>query len=164
MLPLLIDQCYDLHFIEEIEQLLNQNKVAGNVLRFVISEHIPPTEMSFFKNIFYSLNKLGIKIVLDEFGVGYSSLLYMKELPIDQIKISASVLEEKGEKHSADSILKGVISIAKSMGMKTVVVDIENQTQEAFFIEQECDEIQFADQDSFEVYALIKKLTEEKTS
>ncbi|TFE00598.1 putative bifunctional diguanylate cyclase/phosphodiesterase [Jeotgalibacillus salarius] len=164
MLPLLIDQCYDPKFFTSIEKLLKKYEVNGCALRFVLSEHIPPAEMSFFNDLFKQLNQIGIKIVLDEFGVGYSALLYMNELPIDQIKINAQVLEKNGEKQAADHIVKGVMSIAGSMGLKTIAVNIKNKKQEAFFEEQNADEVQFSNRKPINITELKKRLENEKIS
>lgn len=164
MLPLLIDQCYDSEFIPSLESLLKQYHVNGRTLRFVLSEHIPPSDMNFFNDLFKTLNRIGIKIVLDEFGVGYSSLLYMNELPIDYMKINADVLEENGERHSAVHIVTGVMSIAKSMGLKTIAINVKNEHQETFFEQQDCTEIQFSITMPMDIPELKKRLVSGKTS
>jgi EAL domain-containing protein (putative c-di-GMP-specific phosphodiesterase class I) len=74
------------------------------------------------------LRKAGIRIVLDDFGIGYSSLSYLAEFPIQKIKFDRSFLLKAFE-HSNSLIMRSIINLAKEMDMEMVAEGVETREQ-----------------------------------
>lgn len=87
------------------------------------------------------LKNFGISLTLDDFGAGYSSLIHLKNLPVDGVKIDLGAVGKISSAGDA-AIIKAVISMAHSLGVRTSGVGIETEEQCAFLRENMCDEIQ----------------------
>jgi len=84
------------------------------------------------------LQKLGIHIAIDDFGKGYSSLSYLKSLPINKIKIDKSFIDNVHTNKVDATIVQSVISIADSLDISVVSEGIEHEAQEKYLIEEGC--------------------------
>jgi diguanylate cyclase (GGDEF)-like protein/PAS domain S-box-containing protein len=84
------------------------------------------------------LNQRGIKIALDDFGTGYASLRHLKQFPVDVIKIDQSFVRDMDEDQS-EAIIRAVINLGRSLGIKVVAEGIETETQERRLMELKCD-------------------------
>ena len=92
-----------------------------------------------------SLNQLhanGLKIVMDDFGTGFSSLTYLKKLPVDTIKIDKSFVSNICHNEDDRTIVSTVISMAHSLKLDVVAEGVEDQNQLQFLSNLGCDEIQ----------------------
>ena len=78
------------------------------------------------------LHQRGIKILLDDFGKGYSSLTYLVSLPIDTIKIDKGFTQRIHSSADIDAVIKGIIDLAHSIHLKVIAEGIEEENQKAF--------------------------------
>jgi len=88
------------------------------------------------------LRNKGIRIYLDDFGTGYSSLNYLKNLPVDKIKIDKSFIDEITNSGKDSKILKTIILLAHDMGIRTVAEGVETDAQYQYLEECQCDLVQ----------------------
>ncbi len=88
--------------------------------------------------ILNQLKQLGIKLSMDDFGKGYSSLSYLKHLPIDTIKIDKSFVDDILDCANQGSIVKAIIDIGNSMNFTVIAEGIETEKQTNFLIENGC--------------------------
>jgi diguanylate cyclase (GGDEF)-like protein/PAS domain S-box-containing protein len=88
---------------------------------------------------FDRLKGLGVSISIDDFGVGYSSLSYLKRLPADALKIDKSFVRGVGEDAEDTAIVRMVIDLAHTLGMKVVAEGVEGWAQGALLAEMGCD-------------------------
>lgn len=86
------------------------------------------------------LKDLGIRLAIDDFGTGFSSMAYLRDFPVDTLKIDRSFLAGIGGDHTADVILHNMVSLAKTLKLEVVVEGIENQQQLEFVKELQCDQ------------------------
>jgi len=85
------------------------------------------------------LNLRGVKIALDDFGTGYASLRHLKQFPVDIIKIDQSFVRDMAEDPGDEAIIRAVINLGRSLGIKVVAEGIESNEQERRLLELECD-------------------------
>ena len=88
------------------------------------------------------LHNLGLEIAVDDFGTGYSSLSYLKRFPIDTIKIDRSFVIECDVNTEDAAICAAIISLGRSLGLKTLAEGVEKQSQLDFLREEGCEAYQ----------------------
>ena len=86
-----------------------------------------------------ALKRLGFSISLDDFGTGYSSMSYLAKLPIDAIKVDKSFVFDIGKSSHSETIVQTILTLAKSLNMKTIAEGIETHEQLVFMRENGCD-------------------------
>ncbi|WP_290612944.1 EAL domain-containing protein [Arsukibacterium sp. UBA3155] len=122
--------------------LLNKYKLPASCLRFEVTESALMNDQQSAIETMLALSALGIQLALDDFGTGYSSLKYLKQLPIDAIKIDRSFVSDIGIDKSDETIIDAMLSMASSLGMYCVAEGVETEAQLAFFTERQCSLIQ----------------------
>jgi predicted signal transduction protein with EAL and GGDEF domain len=90
----------------------------------------------------HQLRALGVRIALDDFGVGYSSLSYLRSFPFDKIKIDRSFVSDVSESEEASAIVQAVVQLARSLGIATTAEGVETERQMARVRDLGCTEIQ----------------------
>ena len=85
------------------------------------------------------LKGLGVSISIDDFGTGYSSLNYLKQFPIDQLKIDRSFVQDLDGESNDQAIVSAILAIAQQLKMKVIAEGVEKQAQKQNLIEQGCD-------------------------
>ncbi|MCE3249236.1 MAG: hypothetical protein K0R41_3061, partial [Geminicoccaceae bacterium] len=85
---------------------------------------------------------LGVHIAMDDFGTGYSSLGYLQKFPFDKIKIDRSFVSALETRTDADAIVRAVVGLGHSLGMRTCAEGVETVAQLAFLKREGCDEVQ----------------------
>lgn len=85
------------------------------------------------------LKEKGIKIYLDDFGKGYSSLKYLKELPVDFLKIDRYFIKNIGREEGTENIIHSIINMAHALNLKVVAEGVETEAQLDFLRELNCD-------------------------
>ena len=85
------------------------------------------------------LNARGVRIALDDFGTGYASLRHLKQFPVDIIKIDQSFVRDMADDPGDEAIIRAVINLGRSLGIKVVAEGIEYETQARRLLEMDCD-------------------------
>ena len=88
------------------------------------------------------LKELGVYISIDDFGTGYSSLHYLKNMPIDRLKIDRSFVQEVMEDSNNAAIVSTITSMAHHLKLKVTAEGVENKDQLQFLRQQHCHEAQ----------------------
>jgi diguanylate cyclase (GGDEF)-like protein/PAS domain S-box-containing protein len=88
------------------------------------------------------IRDLGVKIVLDDFGVGYSSLSYFRQFPFDKIKIDRSFVSDMVDNSQARSIVEAVIALGRGLNLPVVAEGVETEKQLLLLTERGCDQAQ----------------------
>jgi EAL domain-containing protein (putative c-di-GMP-specific phosphodiesterase class I) len=84
------------------------------------------------------LRSRGISFALDDFGTGYSSLSYLQRLPLDELKIDRSFVQQMLGSHNAATIVCSIVALADSLGMDVVAEGVETEAQQVFLADCGC--------------------------
>jgi EAL domain-containing protein (putative c-di-GMP-specific phosphodiesterase class I) len=88
------------------------------------------------------LSSIGVQICLDDFGMGYSSPIYLRRFPISRLKIDGFYIREISADPTDATMAAGLIALAHSLGLKVVAERVETAEQLEFLCSEECDEVQ----------------------
>lgn len=89
-----------------------------------------------------TMHALGVRIVLDDFGTGFSSLSYLRSFPFDRIKIDHSFLKDFGLRSDADAIIRAIVGLGKSLRIPVTAEGVETNEQLELVRAEGCDEVQ----------------------
>ncbi len=127
---------------ERIAAILNETGLHYSQLELEITESTIMRHPEEVIPVLTQLKEMGITLAIDDFGTGYSSLSYLKRFPIDMLKIDRAFVRDLITDPNDKALIKAIIVLAKSLGLKTLAEGVETREQEKFLIEQECDYIQ----------------------
>ncbi|MDF2545323.1 MAG: hypothetical protein K0R93_221 [Anaerosolibacter sp.] len=130
------------NLVEMIHRIILENDLEPEYIELEITESLAMKDLAHTVEILKKLRSLGIKIALDDFGTGYSSLNYLKQLPIDTLKIDKSFVKDITMGSNEEAIAKSLITLAHSMNLTVTAEGIETETQHKFLQEQNCDKAQ----------------------
>ena len=117
----------DAVFLDYLTDKLDEYDLPGNLFCFEITEDIAIDNLSAVRKFINGVKSNGCSFALDDFGKGMSSLSYLKNLPIDYVKIDGSFISELHQDKISKTIVEGIHHIAEGMGLKTVAEFVENQ-------------------------------------
>ncbi|MDG3087097.1 bifunctional diguanylate cyclase/phosphodiesterase [Vibrio hannami] len=130
------------HLCEDIRLLLKKFNVSGHLIRIEIVEDTLLDDIELASQRCHELASLGINVSIDDFGVGYSSLSYLTQLPADNIKIDRSFVTQFLAADGDSKILLSLIDFLKDMNKSVTVEGIETQVQVDKVTDFGCDFIQ----------------------
>ena len=119
-------QFYNKEMTSFIKRLALSEGVKPQDFCLEITETVAIENVQFAVSRLAKLREIGLKIALDDFGTGYSSLCYLKELPIDIVKIDRSFVSELGEAGKGSAIVEAVCSISQAYNLMVIAEGIEN--------------------------------------
>jgi EAL domain-containing protein (putative c-di-GMP-specific phosphodiesterase class I) len=93
-------------------------------------------------SVLEEIRRAGTRVAVDDFGIGYSSLSYLRELPIDTVKLDSSFIRELGRRREDSKIVGAVIQLAHGLGMEVVAEGVEEEEQMAILEMLYCDKMQ----------------------
>lgn len=126
-------------FIDNVKDILTRESLPNNYLDIEITESLLMDSTEDNINKLKSLKSMGIKISLDDFGTGYSSLNYLRQLPINVLKIDKSFVQEICDKAEQKLIIDVMINLSHNLGYKVVAEGVENKKQLLLLKEMGCD-------------------------
>jgi EAL domain-containing protein (putative c-di-GMP-specific phosphodiesterase class I) len=116
--------------------------LAANRLELEITEMVLIQDSDGGLIVLHQLRNLGIKIAMDDFGTGYSSLGYLRSFPFDKIKIDQSFIRDLPLKEESLAIVRAVVGLSSSLGIKTTAEGVETKEQLASLTAEGCSQFQ----------------------
>lgn len=127
---------------EAVADTLARHGVAADRLELELTESALTADGPAVLGLLQSLRDMGLAIAVDDFGVGYSSLALLRRLPITTLKIDRSFVSELASNPQDVAIVEAVITMANSMGLRTVAEGVEEQAQNVALRVLGCDDAQ----------------------
>jgi polar amino acid transport system substrate-binding protein len=125
-------------FVEMIKKTLARTKIAANHLELEVTENPIISNVNVVAQIFNQLHEIGVKISLDDFGIGFSSLNYLRQFPIDTLKIDISLIQNISDETDAE-IIKSIIGMAHAKKISVIAEGVATSQQVEFLIKHHCD-------------------------
>jgi EAL domain-containing protein (putative c-di-GMP-specific phosphodiesterase class I) len=98
---------------------------------FEITESMVMADLSGAREVMKKLSRLGVRLAIDDFGTGHSSLAYLKQFPVHEVKVDRSFVQGVAENSVDSAIVRAVIDLANAMGIAAVAEGVETSQQVA---------------------------------
>jgi predicted signal transduction protein with EAL and GGDEF domain/PAS domain-containing protein len=135
-------QFSDEHLLTDIAMCLSRTRMDPALLELEITESTMMQNPDKVVYVLHGLKEMGVRVAIDDFGVGYSSLAQLKRLPIDIIKVDRSFIQDCPDDAADVAITNAVIGIGKSLDLQVVAEGVETARQLRFLRRSGCHEIQ----------------------
>lgn len=130
-----------LNAIDHLKKILDKYEISSEYIQLEITESSIVDNEQQLNDIISKMHSFGFKVLLDDFGIGYSSLMSINSLNFDTLKIDKSFVDAIGSKNG-DFIIQYTIQLGRKLGMEVLVEGVETEKQYEFLKEQNCDVIQ----------------------
>ncbi|MFQ5729361.1 MAG: EAL domain-containing protein [Waddliaceae bacterium] len=130
------------NMIRLAEKVLEKNNIPPHSLMLEVTESLVMEDLNLTTATLHELSRMGIKLSLDDFGTGFSSLSYLQRFPIETVKIDKSFIEEITSDMDSVPIVLAIIKMAHSLKLKVVAEGVETKGQFAFLKANRCDAMQ----------------------
>lgn len=127
-------------FLKHILGILNETGLDPRQLEIEVTEGVLMAHVDATRSILEALKAMGVRLAIDDFGSGWSSLSYLRRLPIDTLKIASSFLEEITERSPSAPIVSAIIGMGRSLRHRVIAEGVETEAQLAFLRAERCDE------------------------
>lgn len=127
---------------QKVLEILQETNLSPKYLELEITEKILIKDIKNIKNELVNLKQLGVKIAIDDFGTGYSSLQYLKEFPVDCIKIPIDFIRGIDNNSKDESIITVILAMAEIMNLDVIAEGVETKNQLDFLLNKSCKNIQ----------------------
>ncbi len=125
-----------------VRRALAEAELPGSALVLEITESMLLEDLEQTQRTLFELREVGVGIAVDDFGVGYSSLSYLRSLPVHSIKIDRSFLRGVPEEPEAAAVINAVIALGRELNLTVIAEGIESQVQQDFLAERGVDLLQ----------------------
>ncbi|MDO7086631.1 bifunctional diguanylate cyclase/phosphodiesterase [Pseudocolwellia sp. AS88] len=119
----------DAGLVEHLKDLLEQHKVPASLIEIELTESATMVDIDVTKKIFKEFKNLGVKLSIDDFGTGMSSLSYIKELEVDFIKIDRSFIINIVESNEDEAIVMSILLLCQKLNRDVIIEGIETKEQ-----------------------------------
>ena len=135
-------QFKDQDFANMVRETILETGIDPGHLELEITESIALQDLEYSVAVIQKLKDLGVKFSLDNFGTDYSSMNYLKRLPINNLKIDKSVMDTVTDNRSDQSIVQTIISLAQNLDMSVIAEGVEKDEQAQFLKSVKCNKAQ----------------------
>jgi EAL domain-containing protein (putative c-di-GMP-specific phosphodiesterase class I) len=157
------NQFHEPELVRELAAILRATSVAPSMIELEITESMVMRDPERAVSIMHALRAMGVRLSIDDFGTGHSSLGYLKRFPIDRLKVDRSFVRDLPHNGDDLAITRAVIAMAHSLRMSVVAEGVEHQQQFDLLRKEGCDEFQgYYCRPPLEEAELLRFLAEER--
>jgi len=131
-------QFQDEGFVDHVKTLIESTGIPASRLKLELTESMIMNKVEQSIRKMQALKTYGVRFSLDDFGTCYSSLAYLKKLPLDQIKIDRSFVHDLTDNPNDAAIVKAILALAQSLGLDTIAEGVETGAQRVFLEQHGC--------------------------
>ena len=135
-------QFNDDDFVKMVGSALDESGLHPSRLELEVTESLMMEKIETVAEKLQQLRVLGINVSVDDFGTGYSSLAYLKQLPIQKLKIDKTFVDNLADDPDDLAIVEAIISLGHSLGLDVIAEGVETERQVDALLEKGCDEFQ----------------------
>lgn len=135
-------QIIETDFVERVKAIVEKYGCLHKHLVFEITENILMKDIALSNHVLNELKAVGIRISIDDFGIGYSSLSYIKKFPIDILKIDRAFVRNIDEESNDLAIIQAIVEMSRSLDLHVVIEGVETETQLKLLTQLRCQLIQ----------------------
>jgi len=135
-------QLYWANLADTVRETLLETGLDSKWLELELTESQTLDDSDATLNIMQDLKRLGISLSLDDFGVGWSCLSYLRRFPVDRIKIDHSFVRDVPSQPAANGVVRSILSLGHSLGIACIAEGVETTSQRDYLREQSCAEMQ----------------------
>jgi EAL domain-containing protein (putative c-di-GMP-specific phosphodiesterase class I) len=135
-------QFADEDLLEDIAAALESTGLRADLLEVELTESMVIQNTERAGRVLGQMKTMGVRLAIDDFGVGYSSLTHLKRFPIDTLKVDRSFIRDLPEDPEDKAITEAIIAMGKSLNLTVVAEGVETREQESFLQDHACDEMQ----------------------
>ncbi len=125
-------------FVDEVMTAIENSGIVPHKLKLELTESLLADGIQVTVAKMGRLKAMGVTLSLDDFGIGYSSLSYLKRLPLDQLKIDREFVKDILTDANDAAIARTIVGLAQSLGLDVIAEGVETQAQRAFLAQQGC--------------------------
>lgn len=129
-------------FVDLVDRIIKEYRINPSELELEITESVFINDIESIIETLNQLKVIGVSLSLDDFGTGYSSLTYLKDLPMDTLKIDKSFISNITENNRQAEITDALIELVHKLNMETIAEGVETKEQYDFLRYMKCDNIQ----------------------
>jgi diguanylate cyclase (GGDEF)-like protein/PAS domain S-box-containing protein len=129
-------------FIDHTTETLTRTGAAPGKLKIEITESMLISDIEETRRKMMALKAIGVRFALDDFGTGFSSLAYLQQLPLDELKIDQSFIRNITTDKNNAAITRSIIALAHNLGLSVIAEGVETEDQRQFLAEEGCSTFQ----------------------
>ncbi len=130
------------NFVDHVKAAVQRHAVNPIYLKLELTENLLIENIEGTISTMNALNEIGVRISLDDFGTGYSSLQYLKQLPLNQLKIDQSFVRDLASDSNDKAIVRTIIAMADSLGLGIIAEGVETEAQQQLLMGKGCSHYQ----------------------
>jgi len=125
-------------FAAQVEHIVEKTGAPAHQLKLEVTESLLMDNPDQITETMHRLRRFGIRFSLDDFGTGFSSMSYLKRLPLDQIKIDQSFVRGVTVDSANAAIVSSIIGLSQGLGLEVIAEGVETEHQQSWLVEHEC--------------------------
>jgi diguanylate cyclase (GGDEF)-like protein len=129
-------------FVDTVRAALARHQVPAHCLELELTEQAMAGDVASAAEILHALKALGVRLAIDDFGAGYSSLRHLRRLPVDRLKIDGGFVRDISSDAGAAGVCRAIITLGHQLGMQVLAEGVETAAEVGYLLRNECDAFQ----------------------
>lgn len=128
--------------VKDVEEVIQKHQIKPEKVKLEVTEQVALSGSNKMLSNIKQIKELGIKLVLDDFGMGHNSLIYLKEYEFDAIKLDGSLIRELIHNNNCKNIVSSIVSLGKALNYSVIAEYVEDEEQRQILYRLGCDQYQ----------------------